>query len=176
MLCARARIMTSLRHAFVRYMGGGGGNLLSLAFTKQKLTPELNNEQIECGCAGLLIYKHAITQEFSANNIFKKLVLCFNSESFLRGSLPFSSIYLFSGFSCGSCSLVAVVLVFVFAFSEAFSQCLLFMLVRHIFEISDDLRMRITLNDLPTSKSKMEDDFSSRYATELYSIALSRCT
>ena len=115
--------------------------------------------------------KHATTQEFSPNNIFNKLVLCFNSESFLCTSLPFSSIYLFSGFSC---SLVAVVLVFVFIFSEAFSQCSLFMIVRHIFEISDD--SRITLNDLPTSKSKMEDDFSFRYATELYSIALSRRT
>ena len=39
-----------------------------------------------------------------------------------------------------------------------------------------DLRMRITLNDLPTSKSKMEDDFWFRYATELYRIALSGCT
>ncbi len=112
------------------------------------------------------------TQEFSANNIFNELVLCFNPQSFLRASLPFSSIYLFSGFSCGSCSLVAVVLVFFFAFSEALSQCSLFMIVRHIFEISDDSRKRITLNDLPTSKSKMEDDFSFRYATELYSIAL----
>ncbi len=96
-----------------------------------------------------------------ANNIFNKLVLCFNQESFLRASLPFSSIYIFSGFSCGSCSLVAVVFVFVFAFSEAFSQCSLFMIVHHIFEISDDSRMRITLNDPPTSKSKMEDTLDS---------------
>ena len=141
-----------------------------------KLTPELNSKQIECGCTALLISKHATTQEFSANNIFSKLVLCSNPESFLRTSPPFSSIYLLSGFSCGSCSLVAVVLVFVFAFSEAFSQCSLFMIVRHIFEISDDLCMHIMLNDLPMSKSKMEDNFSFGYATELYSIALSGCT
>ncbi len=55
-------------------------------------------------------------------------------------------------------------------------QCSLVVIVRHIFGISDDSRMRITKNDLPTSKSKMEDDFSFRYATELYSIALSGCT
>ena len=45
---------------------------------------------------------------------------------------------------------MAVVLVFVFAFSDS----------RHVFEISDDPRMRINLNDLPTSMTKkMENDF-----------------
>ncbi len=59
------------------------------------------------------------TQGFSVNNISTNL-FCVNPESFLRASLSFCSIYLFSGVSC---SLVAVVLVFGFAFSEAFSQC-----------------------------------------------------
>ncbi len=108
--------------------------------------------------------------------IYLTLVLCFNPESFLRASLPFSSIYLFWGFSRGSCSLVAVVLVFVFAFSEVFSQCSLFMICRHIFEISDDSRMRITLNDLPTSKSKTEDDFHFTLPLSCIEIALSGCT
>ena len=40
-----------------------------------------------------------------------------------------------------------------------------------------DSRMRIHLNDLPTSMTKkMTDDFWFRYATELYRIALSGCT
>ena len=107
----------------------------------------------------LLIHKHATTQEFySANNIFNKLVLCFNPESFLCASLPFSSIYLFSGFSCG---LVAVVLVFVFAFSEAFSQCSLLMIVRHIFEISDDSRMRKMTKSVQRPNPKWRTTFHS---------------
>ena len=97
------------------------------------------------------------TQGFSANNISTNL-LCVNPESFLRASLSFSNIYLSSGVSC---SLVAVVLVFIFAFSEAFSQCWLFALhvVRHIFEICDDSRMRITTKTV----HDRNDDFALRY-------------
>ena len=84
---------------------------------------------------------HINTQEFSANNIFNYIVLCFNPESFLRASLPFPSIYLFLGVSC---SLLAGVHVFVFAF--IFRKPPVFALrdSSHFFEISDDSRMRIT--------------------------------
>ncbi len=101
------------------------------------------------------------TQGFSANNISTNL-LCVNPESFLRASLSFSSIYLFSGVSC---SLVAVVFVFVFvfafAFSEAFSQCsaVRSSCSRHIFEICDDSRMRITTKTV----HDRNDDFALRY-------------
>ena len=50
--------------------------------------------------------------------IYQQTCFVFQSRVVLRTSLSFSSIYLFPGVSC---SLVAVVLVFVFAFSEAFS-------------------------------------------------------
>ena len=86
---------------------------------KNNLTPELTVNRLNAATPAFYIN----TQGFSANNISTNL-FCVNPESFLRASLSFSSIYLFSGVSC---SLVAVVLVFVFAFSEAFSQCSLFM-------------------------------------------------
>ena len=84
-------------------------------FTTHKLTPELNSEQLNAAMPAFRINM----QEFSENNIYSKLVLCFNPESFLHASLPFSSIYLSLGVSC---SLVAVVLVFVFAFSARSSS------------------------------------------------------
>ncbi len=111
------------------------------------------------------------TQEFSANIISTNL-FCMSIQSRFPALLCLFPAFIFSGVSC---SLVAVVLVFDFASVFGSLQCSL-MIVRHIFEISDDSRMRITLNDVPTFKSKMEDDFSFRYATELYSIALSGCT
>ena len=77
------------------------------------------------------------TQGFTVNNISTNL-FCVNPESFLRASLSFSSIYLFSGVSC---SLVAVVLVFVFA---SLQPVFALHVIRHIFEICDDSRMRIT--------------------------------
>ena len=54
---------------------------------------------------------------------------------------------------------MAVVRLSVFAFSEAFCVCSLFMIVRHIFEISDDSRMRITTK----SVHDKNDDFALRY-------------
>ena len=101
--------------------------------TKYKLTPELTVNRLNAATRAFYINTQGLVIEiidnvyyfygFSANNISTNL-FCVNPEPFLRASLSFSSIYLFSGVSC---SLVAVVLVFVFAFSEAFSQCSLFM-------------------------------------------------
>ncbi len=80
------------------------------------------------------------TQRFSANNISTNL-FCVNPESFLRASLSFSSIYLFSGVSC---SLVACSRSSLRFRLFGSLQCSLFTIIRHTFEISDDSRMRIT--------------------------------
>ena len=58
-------------------------------------------------------------------------------------------------------AVVRVLVVFVFAFSEAFSVRSWFALhvVRHIFEISDDSRMRLTTKTV----HDRNDDFALRY-------------
>ena len=91
------------------------------------------------------------TQEFSANNISTNL-FCVSIQS------RFSALLcLLPAFISSQESLVAVVLVFVFASVFGSLQFSLFMIVRHIFEISDDSRMRTS------NVHDMEDDFALRY-------------
>ncbi len=101
---------------------------------------------------------HMNTQEFSANNIstnlfsvsihsrFSALLCLFQHLSLLRSLL----------WSCGSSSSLRFP---DFAFSEAFCVRSLFMIVRHIFEISDDSRMR----KMTKSVHDKNDDFALRY-------------
>ncbi len=91
------------------------------------------------------------TQEFSANNLSTNL-FCVNPESFLRASF-FSSTYLFSGVSC---SLVARLRFRLFG---SLQPVFALHVVRHIFEISDDSRMRITTKTV----HDRNDDFGLRY-------------
>ena len=95
--------------------------------------------------------RRAFIQEFSANKISTNLVCVSIRSRFSALLCLFPSIYLLSGVSCGSSSLR-------FRLFGSL-QCSLFMIVRHICEISDDSRMRITTK----SVHDRNDDFALRY-------------
>ena len=126
-------------------------------------------------------------QEFSANNISTNL-FCVSIQS------RFSALFcLFPAFISSQKSLVVLWQSFLSSFSSfrkpsvfaplsytilhyikdrstissnIIAQCSLFMIVRHIFEIIDDSRMRITTRTVTTSNVhdiQIEDDFALRY-------------
>ena len=64
----------------------------SLPCTKYKLTPELTVNRLNAATPAFYIN----TQGFSVLNNISTNLFCVNPESFLRASLSFSSIYLFS--------------------------------------------------------------------------------
>ncbi len=106
-------------------------------------------------------------QEFSANNISTNL---FCASIQIRLSALVCLFPAFISAQVSFCSLVAVVLVFVFAsvFRNASVLALHSLqrsIVRHIFEITDDSRMRTMTKTVERpSLLDMEDDFALRYA------------
>ena len=112
--------------------------------------------RLNAASPGFYTYKYARDKSFIVQTIYQQT--CFLFQSIVvspRSSVSFQHLSLLRSFlwSCGSNSSLR------FRLSKAFCVRSLFMIVRHIFEISDDSRMRITTK----SVHDKNDDFALRY-------------